>query len=121
LWCAAGSAAARWLFAPHGGKFADPRLAQPKTIFASAVGKHSNSLRPKHTVLELATELRLSLDLGFPKGKEPELAQAAIAASGPVLIAWEHENIPRIVNAILGNETTCPQKWPDSRFDLFGC
>ena len=55
--------------------------------------------------------------MGFPKGKEPELAEAAIAASGPVH-AWEHENIPRIVNAILGNETTCPQKWPDSQFDL---
>lgn len=36
------------LFAPRDGKFVDPHLAQPRTIFASAVGKHSNSLRP-HT------------------------------------------------------------------------
>src|ERR1700687_2918267 len=58
------------LFAPRDGKFADPRLAQPCTISASAVGKHSNSLRPQHTVLELAAELKLSLDLRFKKGDE---------------------------------------------------
>ena len=57
------------LFAPRDGKFVAPQLAQPKTIFASQVGKHSNSLRPQHTVLELATQLNLSLDLGFRKGE----------------------------------------------------
>jgi hypothetical protein len=105
-------------FAPRGGKFVDPRLARPSTIFASAVGKHSKSLRPQHTVLELAQELNLKLDLRFPKDGEPDLAQAAIAAAGPVLIAWEHEDIPDIVNAIVGNKTTCPQKWSGSRFDM---
>lgn len=106
------------LFAPRDGKFADPRLAQPRTIFASAVSKHSNSLRPQHTVLELATELKLPLDLRFPKEDAADLVKAAIAATGPVLIAWEHEMIPDIANRILGNSTTCPQKWPGSRFDL---
>ena len=106
------------LFAPRDGQFVDPRLAQPKAIFASAVGKHSNSLRPQHTVLALAKELKLLLDLRFPKGDEPGLAVAARSADGPVLIAWEHENIPAIVNAIVENETTCPQKWSNSRFDL---
>ncbi len=106
------------LFAPRDGKFVDLHLAQPKTIFASAVGKHSKSLRPQHTVLELAQALSLKLDLRFPKGGEPDLAKAAIAATGPVLIAWEHEDIPDIVNAIVGDKTTCPQKWDDARFDL---
>lgn len=106
------------LFAPRDGKFVDPHLAQPRTIFASAVGKHSNSLRPQHTVLELAQELRLKLDPRFPKGGEKDLAKAAVAATGPVLICWEHEDIPDIVNAIVGNNTTCPQKWDGSRFDL---
>jgi hypothetical protein len=106
------------LFAPQGGKFTDPHLAQPNTIFASGTGKHSNSLRPQHTVLELANALNLSLDLRFPKGSEQELAKAALAAAGPVLIAWEHEDIPDIVNAIAGNNTTCPQKWAGSRFDM---
>jgi hypothetical protein len=107
-------------FAPRNGNFTDPRLAQPLTIFASAVAKHSESLRPQHTVLELATVLKLKpkLVLDYAKGQEAALATAAIAANGPVLIAWEHEDIPDIVNAILGNTTSCPQKWPGSRFDL---
>jgi len=105
-------------FAPRDGKFSDPRLAQPSTIFAAAAGKHSKSLRPQHTVLELSKELKLSLDLRFPKGGEDDLVKAAIVAAGSVLIAWEHEAIPEIANQILGNSTTCPQKWPGSRFDL---
>ncbi len=106
------------LFAPRNGKFIDPRLAQPKTIFASAVGKHSKSLRPQHTVLELANDLKLPLNLSFRKGDEAGLVKGAVPAAGPVLIAWEHEAIPDIVNAIVGNTTTCPQKWPGSRFDM---
>jgi len=106
------------LFAPPGGKFVDARLAQPSTIFASAVGKHSSSLRSQHTVLEPATVLRQKLDLRFPKGDEADLVRAVLAAAGPALIAWEHEAIPDIVNAIVGNATTCPQKWPGPRFDL---
>jgi len=105
-------------FAPRGGKFSDPRLAQPSTIFASAAGKHSKSLRPQQTVLELSKELKLPLDLRFPKGDEADLVNAALAAAGSVLIAWEHEAIPDIANRILGDNTTCPQKWPGSRFDL---
>ena len=105
-------------FAPRDGRFADQRLAQPSTIFASGVGKHSKSLRPQHTVLELATALKLKLDLRFAKGDEADLVKASTAAAGPVLIAWEHEAIPEIANRILGNSTTCPQKWPGSRFDL---
>jgi hypothetical protein len=106
------------LFAPRDGSFVDPHLATPKTIFASKVGKHSNSLRPQHTVLELATVLGLPLALNFAKGDEQDLAAAAVAATGPVLIGWEHEAIPAIVNAITGNGTTCPQKWAGDRFDL---
>lgn len=104
-------------FAPlHGST--DPRLAEPKTIFASKVGKQSKSLRPQHTVLETATLLKRKLVLDYAKGQEDKLVKAALAAKGPVLIAWEHEAIPDIANHILGNKTTVPQKWPGSRFDL---
>lgn len=106
------------LLSPRDGKPADPRLAQPKTIFASRVGRHSKSLRPQHTVLELSKVLKLRLDLRYRKGDEAELAKCAVAAAGPVLIAWEHENIPDIVNGIVGNKSTCPQKWPGARFDV---
>jgi hypothetical protein len=106
------------LFAPRAGNFVDPHLAQPKIIFASGIGKHSKSLRPQHTVLELATLLGLALQTTYLKGGEADLAKAAMDATGPVLIAWEHEAIPAIVGAIVGNQSTCPQKWPGSRFDL---
>ena len=106
------------LFAPRDGVFVDPHLATPKTIFASKVGKHSNSLRPQHTVLELATLLGLQLSLGHDKSDLKALVADAVAAQGPVLIAWEHQDIPDIVNLITGNSTTCPQKWPGDRFDL---
>ncbi|HXZ00622.1 MAG TPA: hypothetical protein VEI03_11515 [Stellaceae bacterium] len=105
-------------FAPRDGTFADRRLATPRVIFASAVAKHSNSLRPQHTVLELATVLKLKLDLRHAKDDEKALVADALAAEGPVLIAWEHEAIPDIANRILGNSTSCPQKWPGARFDL---
>jgi hypothetical protein len=105
-------------FKPRRGKFVDPRLATPSIIFASKVGPHSKSLRPQHTVLALATKLKLSLTLTHAKGEEEALVTDALAAEGPVLIAWEHEAIPRIANLILGNGNTCPQKWPGSRFDL---
>jgi len=105
-------------FAPRDDKFVDPRLAQPRTIFASAVKGDNKSLRPQHTVLELATLLNFKLDLDYTKGEEAALVKASIAADGPVLIGWEHEAIPDIGNLILGNKTVCPQKWPGDRFDL---
>ncbi len=67
------------LFAPRNGTFVDPHLAQPKIIFASGVGKHSDSLRPQHTVLELATALGLTLQTKYLKGDEADLAKAAVA------------------------------------------
>lgn len=105
-------------FAPRDGHFVDSRLAQPSMIFASAVGKHSNSLRPQHTVLELAMVLKLKLDVRLAKGDETDLLKAVTVAAGPVLVAWEHEAIPEIANGILGDSTTCPQKWPGARFDM---
>jgi hypothetical protein len=108
------------LFAPRNGHFVDPHLATPTTIFASEAAKHSESLRPQHTVLELATVLGLTLSLGHVKDDLKGLVDdaAATAAKGPVLIAWEHQDIPDIVNRIVGNKTTCPQTWPGDRFDL---
>jgi hypothetical protein len=106
-------------FAPHDkNPIADSRLATPSNIFASGVGKHSQSLRPQHTVLELANSLGIELNLDHHKGSEVDLAKAAIAAKGVVLISWEHEAIPIIANQILGGMTQSPQHWPGSRFDL---
>jgi hypothetical protein len=81
-------------FAPRNGAFVDPHLATPKTIFASEVAKHSESLRPRHTVLELATVLGLTVSFGRVKDDLEGLVDDALEAVDPVLIAWEHQDIP---------------------------
>jgi broad specificity phosphatase PhoE len=105
-------------FAPVGGHFADPHLATPDIIFASKVQHHSPSYRAQHTVKPLADFLHKTVVLTHAKSEEKALADDAIAADGTVLISWEHEAIPEIGNMIAGNNTTCPQKWHGSRFDL---
>jgi hypothetical protein len=101
------------------GVAARPGLAVPATIFAAKADKKgSKSLRPQETVSAAATMLGLTENNDFNLGDETAMAQAAMAAPGPVLIGWQHEAIPAIANAILGNATTCPQKWPGDRFDV---
>ena len=105
-------------FMPFDKHFSHSGLATPDVIFASGVAKHSKSLRPQHTVLALADCLKQQLVLTHAKGDEVALVADALSRDGTVLIAWEHEAIPGIANQIVGDKTTCPQKWPDPRFDL---
>jgi hypothetical protein len=105
-------------FAPASGVLTDPRLVTPNAIFAAGVAHHSKSLRPWHTVLPLALFLAKTPDLSHAKGDENALVSALLQTSGAVLIAWQHEAIPAIAKQILGNDQTCPQAWPDDRFDM---
>jgi hypothetical protein len=105
-------------FAPAGGQFSHADVATPDVIFASGVAPHSKSLRPQHTVAALADFLGQRLVLDHPKGAEDALVADVLSWGGTVLIAWEHEAIPGIANQLLGNATTCPQKWPGDRFDV---
>jgi hypothetical protein len=111
-WQRAGALAC--LFAPARGALQSPELATPKFLFASDDSSH----RPKETITPLAAKLNLKINLGFGKGQETALVAAAKAAAGVVLIAWQHENIPDIGNAITCNKATVPQKWPGTRFDV---
>jgi broad specificity phosphatase PhoE len=115
-WQRAGALAR--FFAPLAGRFADARLATPDIIFASGVAHHSESLRPQHTLLPLGNLLGKTLNLKHSKGDESSLVNDAVAANRVVLIAWEHEAIPTIANLIIGDGATCPQTWPDDRFDV---
>jgi len=67
--------------------------------------------------MPLAERIGVAVDLRFSKGQEKALAEAAQACDGPVLIAWQHENISVIANFILGAQGA-PKSWPGDRFDL---
>lgn len=53
----------------------------------------------------------------FNRGQEPEVAHAAQACKGPVLIAWQHDSIYEIAKAIPGG-SVAPNQWPEDRFDI---
>ncbi|MGG1948113.1 hypothetical protein AB1286_25460 [Trinickia sp. NRRL B-1857] len=105
------------LFDPPAGKGCRTGLATPQHLFAAGVGKHSESLRPEHTIDPLSAKLKIETDTRYLKGDEGKLAVAAMAAGGVVLVAWEHQNIPKIAEAIFPNGPY-PHQWPEHRFDV---
>jgi hypothetical protein len=106
------------LFSPGAAGSRNPALATPQAIFATGVALHGHSLRPQHTVAPLAARLGIRANFDFAVGAETDLVGAATTSLGAVLIAWHHEKIPAIANVIIGNTTSSPQHWPDSRFDV---
>ena len=119
-WQRAGALAC--LFAPAHGPLQNALLAKPAFIFASAAATDpepgdTKSRRSEETVTPLAQLIGVDINLKFSKGQETALAQAALACDGPVLIAWRHEGIHVIANAILGAEVA-PPSWPKDRFDV---
>jgi hypothetical protein len=128
-WQRAGALAC--LFAPARGALQNGLLAKPAFIFASAAGDSgigsSRSRRSEETVVPLAHRIGVPVDLRFSKGQERALAETAQGCDGPVLIAWQHENIGVIANFILGAQgpgqqvpgaKVAPMSWPSDRFDL---
>lgn len=115
-WQRAGALAV--LFAPSHGALQNPALVTPEFLFASGVAKHSESERPQETITPLAAKLGLTINTQAIKGQEGQVAALAMACGGFALIAWEHQDIHLIANAIMGNDTSVPQTWPGDRFDL---
>jgi hypothetical protein len=106
------------LFVPASGHTLRAGLATPRVVYASGLGKHSNSLRPQETILPLCEKLGLTATTDYLKDEFDEMTADALAQTGPVLICWEHLVIPDIADQILGDETTAPRAWPDDRFDV---
>jgi hypothetical protein len=115
-------------FAPSSAQFQRPGIDQPQSLFASGAvskkeqkaGNGSKSYRPEQTITPLSQLLgsKVPLNLGFAEGEEAQVATAAMACDGVVLIAWQHEDIPTIADAILGKTGVVPSKWPGDRFDI---
>jgi len=93
----------------------------PRTIFASGVmkrdGTGSRSKRPLQTVTPLARVLGLEPATDFSKGQESDLAGRLRDAPLPTLVCWQHESIPAIALAIIGQGNVAPDNWPDPVFD----
>jgi hypothetical protein len=124
-WQRAGALAR--FFAPASGQFQHEGIGQPQFLFASGpIGKKdkkdgeegSKSNRPEQTITPLSQLLGIDIDLSFAKGEEAEVAAAAAACDGVALIAWQHEDIPAIANAILATTNGVPSPWPGPRFDI---
>ena len=106
------------LFNPIDDTCSHPALRKPDVILAEDPKGHIKSLRPLHTIGSLAQSLRKKPVLRYTKGQEKRLVEFAKAQSGVVLICWEHSAIIEIANLLLGDNKSCPQKWPGHRFDL---
>ena len=108
----------------------EAHLDRPDFIFVAGRGKKqaiidgksvtvgSHSRRPLETVTPMAERLGLEPLTIFTKGEEQALVRDALSRDGVVLICWQHEDIPKIGNLIVGNGTTVPQNWPEDRYDL---
>ncbi len=101
-------------------------LPVPDCLFAPNVFASGTSQRPFETITPLAAKLGIAINASPDGATVAQYASTdytamvadALARSGSVLIAWEHEDIPLMANVILGNKTTAPQTWPDARFDV---
>ena len=107
-------------FAPSVGPFQNSQIATPATIYASQIGKGSESERPQETVTPLIAKLgsgNVTQNFNFPKGQEHDVASSAMACDGVVLICWEHQSIPKITKHFPispNNPNKVPTTWPDA-------
>jgi hypothetical protein len=125
-WQRAGALAR--FFAPLSAQFQRPGIDQPEFLFASGpvskkeknAGGGSKSDRPEQTLTPLSQFLgrQVPVNLDFAQGEETEVASASATCGGVALIAWQHEDIPAIAGAILGQTDVVPATWPGERFDV---
>jgi hypothetical protein len=97
------------------------QIETPGMVFAAA--PDVGSKRPAETVTPLVDALWQDPERGerfnqsIPKEKVAKLASKVMAASGVVLVAWEHTLIPAAVSA-LPHAPATPTEWPGKRFDV---
>jgi broad specificity phosphatase PhoE len=94
---------------------------KPAVVFAAGIGAGSKSKRSIDTVTPLVEFLKQTQPTPFitsyPKDDHQALIDDVLSRAGPVLIAWEHKEIPAII-ALLPQAPAVPGKWADDRFDM---
>ena len=102
--------------------FCDPRdraVQRPTRVYSPpAHGTDGDHGRPWETIVAVAERLGVTVETQFTLDEEAALVADVLSRGGVVLIAWEHKRILAIANALLGNDQTSPQTWPDDRFDV---
>lgn len=93
-------------------------LERPRHLFAPCPTSDAPSARSVRTLQPVADVLQLPISLDFTLDDEPALARAAAALDGCVLIAWQHERLPRLAAALAGAADGLPAEWPTDRYDL---
>jgi hypothetical protein len=105
------------LFDPPSGE-PRPGLARPAAIYAAGANDDGEGARTRETVAPLAQRLGIAVNTDYGKGDEEKLVDQVIAEPGPVLICWQHGELPAIADAFPNVTPTPPKDWPDDRFDV---
>jgi hypothetical protein len=132
------------LFAPPWGP-KGPALDTPQFLFAADPKQDSDangpSKRPYETLTALASALGapgkpITIDTNYSKKHYKDMVTDALACNGPVIICWQHEDIPLLTSENKPGISQCiltqtgtpdgsfkiPKTWPDgpngARYDL---
>ena len=105
------------------GFFAQPtarHIERPDAVFAAAPDEGSK--RPFQTVKPLAAALWPAsgpnpVNTAIRKEDVRALVDAVMAATGVVLVCWEHKLLPHAM-AAFPHAVATPEKWPEDRFDV---
>lgn len=111
------AAALATLFAPDDGE-PPAGLVRPQALFASTPSKKDGSKRSLQTISALADRLGLGVDTDIGRSEVKALAKRVLRTTGPVLISWQREYLPEIVDALGKVDSTPPDPWPEDRFDV---
>jgi hypothetical protein len=102
-------------FASRTSSSRQPGISPPAAIFAAA--SHGRTKRPALTVAPLAAALQIQVQAEHRSdGGEDEVIRRSLAADGPVLICWRHEQIPALA-AVLGVADAASRRWDDDCYD----
>ncbi|WP_027500592.1 histidine phosphatase family protein [Rhodococcus sp. UNC363MFTsu5.1] len=105
------------LFAPDAGE-PPAGLVRPEALFASTPSKKDGSKRSLQTISPLADKLGVEVDTDIGRSEVKALAKRVLRTPGPVLISWQREYLPEIVDALGEIDSTPPDPWPEDRFDV---